>query len=101
MKKHKLLMISGSIILLCLFIFPIWSISLEAPQYPEPLGMNIWINKIADKNPNDIQNINLLNHYVGMAEIPEEMKEFEVFPPVIIFMSLIGILLGWKANYNL
>jgi hypothetical protein len=100
MRKHKISMMVASILLLGLFVFPMWSISIEAPQYPDPLGMNIWIHKIEDRNPNDIRNINILNHYVGMAEIPEKMKEFEIFPPVIIFMAVLGLLLGWKANYK-
>ena len=71
-------MITGSIFLLALFIFPMWLITLEAPQYPEPIGMEIWINKITDHNPHDIKNINLMNHYVGMKPIPTHMKEFEI-----------------------
>ena len=63
--------------------------------------MNIWINKIADMNPNDVKNINIMNHYVGMKEIPEHMKEFEVFPPVVIIMSVLGIIIGFVGKPNL
>lgn len=80
MKTSKYLMIGGSLLLLSLFVMPMWNITLKAPQYPDSIGMNIWINKIEDMNPNDIKNINLMNHYVGMAEIPEHMKEFDIFP---------------------
>ncbi len=100
MKKSKLLMIVGSLLLLGLFVFPLWNITLEAPQYPEPLGMDIYITKIADMNPNDIKNINLMNHYVGMKEIPEHMPEFDVFPIVIGFMVVLGLLIGLKASYK-
>ncbi|MCK5457666.1 MAG: hypothetical protein KAI45_11115 [Melioribacteraceae bacterium] len=100
MKKSKLLMILGSLLLLGLFVFPLWNISLEAPQYPEPLGMDIWINKIADHNPHDVKNINLMNHYVGMKDIPEHMAEFDIFPPVIITMVVLGLLIGLFANYK-
>ncbi len=93
-------MIAGSLLLLALFVLPMWNITLEAPQYPQPLGMDIWINKITDHNPNDIKNINLMNHYVGMKEIPEHMTEFDIFPPVIIAMTILGLLLGFKANYK-
>jgi len=93
-------MILGALLLLALFTFPLWNITLEAPQYPNAIGMDIWINKIADHNPNDIKNINLMNHYVGMKFIPEHMAEFDVFPPVIAVMVLFGVLLGFKANYK-
>lgn len=94
-------MIFGSLLILSVFFMPLWSITLEAPQYPEPLGMLIWVNKITDLNPNDIQNINILNHYVGMKEIPEHMKEFDLFPWVIIFMSALGVVLGFLGKRNL
>ncbi|MDH5605046.1 MAG: hypothetical protein OEY51_13945 [Cyclobacteriaceae bacterium] len=101
MRKSKIIMISGALLLLALFVFPLWNITLMAPQYPDSIGMNIWINKIADKNPNDIKNINLMNHYVGMKAIPEQMKEFEIFPPVIIIMTLLGVVVGIIGNKNL
>ena len=88
-------MMVGAFLLLSLFVFPLWNITLEAPQYPEPIGMDIWINKIADHNPNDIKNINLMNHYVGMDEIPEHMPEFDIFPIVIGVMSLLGLVIGF------
>jgi len=93
-------MLTGVLFLLGLFVFPLWNITLEAPQYPIPLGMNIHINKIADDNPHDVKNINLMNHYVGMKYIPEHLKEFDIFPPIIGFMILIGLLIGFKANYK-
>lgn len=100
MKKSKLAMIFGSFLLLGLFIFPLWNITLEAPQYPTPLGMEIYINKFEDTNEFDIKNINLMNHYVGMKYIPETIPEFKIFPIVIITMVVFGILIGIKGNYK-
>ncbi|PIV17310.1 MAG: hypothetical protein COS42_05495 [Flavobacteriales bacterium CG03_land_8_20_14_0_80_35_15] len=100
MKKSKIMMLVGSALLLLLFVFPLWNITLEAPQYPQPIGMNIFITKIVDANPNDIQNINLMNHYVGMKPIPTEMTEFKIFPKVIIGMVILGLLIGFKAHYQ-
>lgn len=94
-------MIAGSLLLLSLFVMPMWNITLKAPQYPDSIGMNIWINKIEDMNPNDIQNINLMNHYVGMEEIPTHMKEFEVFPIVIGIMAFLGVVIGFIGNKKL
>ena len=101
MKLSKILMIVGSLLILALFVFPLWNITLIAPQYPEPLGMDIWINKIADHNPNDVKNINIMNHYVGMKDIPEHMQEFDIFPPVIIGMSILGLIIGFLGKKNL
>ncbi len=93
-------MIIGALLPLLLFVFPLWKITLEAPQYPTPLGMYIFINDFVDANPHDIQNINLMNHYVGMKYIPEAIPEFKIFPAGIIITTLLGLLIAWKANYK-
>ena len=69
---------------------------LGAPQYPDPLGMNIYIQGIEGVNEFDLQNIDGLNHYIGMKTIPkpEDMWEFSVFPKVIIGMVLLGVIIG-------
>lgn len=89
-------MIIGSLLLLGLFKFPLWNIMLGAPQYPDPLGMNIYIQGIEGVEEFDIKNIDGLNHYIGMKTIPkvEEMWEFEVFPMVIGIMVGLGVIIG-------
>ncbi|WP_029036204.1 hypothetical protein [Salinimicrobium xinjiangense] len=96
MKTSGILMIIGSALLLGLFIYPLWNIRLEAPQYPDPLGMDIFIAGIEGEEEFDIQNIDGINHYIGMKKIPkpEEMWEFNTFPIVIGTMAGLGILLG-------
>ncbi len=96
MKKAGIIMIVGSLLLLGLFKFPLWNIMLGAPQYPEPLGMNIFIDGIKGVSEFDIQNIDGLNHYIGMKTIPkaEDMWEFNVFPSVIGVMVALGIIIG-------
>ena len=41
-------MLLAAILPLGLFLFPLWKITLEAPQYPTPLGMYIHINDFSD-----------------------------------------------------
>ncbi|PWL37359.1 hypothetical protein DKG77_16450 [Flagellimonas aquimarina] len=96
MKKASILMIVGPLFLLGLYVFPLWNIMLGAPQYPEPLGMNIHIDGIRDVNEFDLQNIDGLNHYIGMRKLPkpEEMWEFSTFPLVIGGMVFLGLVIG-------
>ena len=96
MKKASIVMIIGSVLILGLFVFPMWNIRLGAPQYPEPLGIDIYINGLKGQNEFDIQNIDGLNHYIGMKTLPkpEDMWEFTVFPIVAIIMSALGIGIG-------
>lgn len=93
MKKYSFIIgIVGSLLLLATFLFPIWSIGLEAPQYPGGIKMYIWINKISGDTPHTLQNVNILNHYVGMKPIePESIPELSYFPYIIVFMTLFGI----------
>ncbi|PKL87902.1 MAG: hypothetical protein CVV23_13145, partial [Ignavibacteriae bacterium HGW-Ignavibacteriae-2] len=67
--KERALIIFASILLIGVFFFPIWRIDLNAPQYPEGIGLRIWVNKITGANDFDLQNINKLNHYIGMKKI--------------------------------
>ncbi len=93
-------MLIGVLLPLLLFVFPLWKITLEAPQYPTPLGMYIHINDFSDANPHDIKNINLMNHYVGMKYIPEAIPEFKIFPIGIISTTIIGLLIAFKAKHR-
>lgn len=73
------------------FFLPTWDISLEAPQYPEGLGMQIWLNKITG----DLSTINGLNHYIGMKKIePDSIKELSIMPFILGFLIITGVAVG-------
>ena len=93
-------MLLAALLPLGLFIFPLWKITLEAPQYPTPLGMYIHINDFSDVNPHDIKNINIMNHYVGMKYIPDAIPEFKIFPIGIMISVALGLLVAFKGNYK-
>lgn len=83
-----LLALSGVGLFVSIFV-PIWSIFLEAPQYPEGLSMFIHANKISG----EYEIINGLNHYIGMKEIHEdEFWEFKVLPYALGVLGLLCIL---------
>lgn len=96
MRSASIIMIVGSAMLLGLFLFPLWSITLEAPQYPDGIGMYIHLDGLQGHEKHDIQNIDGLNHYIGMQKLPKphEMWEFSVFPLVVGGMAVLGMLIG-------
>ncbi len=47
------------------FTVPLWRISMVAPQYPDGLALDIYAHTVEG----DIQEINTLNHYIGMGRI--------------------------------
>ena len=93
-----LLSISGIGLVISIFV-PIWAIYLEAPQYPEGLGMFLHANKITG----DYEIINGLNHYIGMKTIhQEDFWEFKVLPYALGFFSVLAFLFAFlKKKWGL
>jgi hypothetical protein len=70
--------------LIPMFALPLWNVTLQAPQYPEGLGMRIWLDTITGIKPNDLNNINNLNHYIGMKRIePDAIAELRYMPFIV------------------
>ncbi|MDX9856715.1 MAG: hypothetical protein RBT76_02885 [candidate division Zixibacteria bacterium] len=89
----RIVLVIASLLLSLTYFFPLWQISLEAPQYPEGLGLEIWINQMQGQNPGDLQKINNLNHYIGMKTIrPESIRELIVMPWVMRAIMLFGLI---------
>ncbi len=82
--RARLLFLIAAALLLSLFVLPLWEVRLGAPQYPEGLGMRIWLNTVTGIKPNDLDNINNLNHYIGMKRIePESIPELRFMPFIV------------------
>ena len=86
----------AAVMLLGVFVFPLWVISLLAPQYPQGLGLHIWVNRIEGAAPYDLQNINGLNHYIGMHKIqPDVIAELRYMKYFAIGLSATAALVAW------
>ena len=85
----KILLIVLGIGLIITIFVPIWSIYLNAPQYPEGLAMFIHANKVSG----EYEIINGLNHYIGMKEIhADEFWEFKILPFALAFFAALCFL---------
>ncbi len=92
-RQHRILIAIASVLLLTVFAFPLWQIRLQAPQYPEGLGLNIRINSVQSLHPHNIQTINDLNHYIGMKAItPDAIPELKVMSYIILFIFALGLI---------
>ena len=88
----RALVVVASLTLLLAYVFPLWTITLDASHIPEPLGMEIWVDDIVGEEPGHIEEINHLNHYVGMREVdPDTVPELRIMPWVVAFLSLFGL----------
>jgi len=88
----------ASLGLVATYFLPVWFIFLIAPQYPEGLTMNIWLNKITGQ----VDIINGLNHYIGMKHIkPEMFPEFTYLVYVVAFFILLGLIVAITGKRKL
>jgi copper chaperone NosL len=89
--------------LAAVYFAPLWRIRLEAPQYPDGLNMYIWINQITGTDEFTLQNINILNHYIGMAAIrPDSFVELTIMAYVVATLLFLGLgVLAWRHRYAL
>jgi copper chaperone NosL len=90
MRKLSRVVLAGAALALgVLYLTPLWRIGLTAPQYPEGLGLFIWVNRITG----DLQSINGLNHYIGMRVIvPETFPELRIMPVAVGALMCLGLL---------
>lgn len=99
MKKNnlsRLLFALASLLLVLLFFFPLWRITLTAPQYPDGITMYIWVNQVTGKTEGTLQNMNILNHYIGMKYIePDSIAELTYFPYIIGVMAFLGLVIAY------
>lgn len=91
----RLAVAAASLLLLLVYVTPLWRINLIAPQYPEGLGLRIWVNQITGYKPNDLNSINGLNHYIGMREIdPSSFPELQFMPILLAAAVVAGLLVA-------
>lgn len=56
---------------------PMWHLDMQAPQYPKGLTLTAY----GDRMVGDLDEVNELNHYVGIGAInPDEVFELRLFP---------------------
>lgn len=91
--RSRKIFLAATLSLVLTYFFPLWQITLDAPQYPEGIGMYIWLDKITGKNKNDLENINGLNHYIGMKKIePDSIPELKIMPYIVAGLIFLGLL---------
>ena len=75
------------------FLWPLWKISMEAPQYPGGLYLDIYAYKLVGGNDGQhINEINTLNHYIGMRPIlPEDFDDLDWMPFALGFLAILAL----------
>lgn len=85
--RRVLLLAASGLVFAALFL-PLWGMTLVSVQYPEGLRMVVYPLKLVG----DLNEINMLNGYIGMSDISREyFVELSLIP--ILFGAIAGLLL--------
>jgi len=89
--RARLMLVAAAGLLVVTYFFPLWNLTMFAPQYREGLRLDIYSYTLAGGNGGqDIREINVLNHYIGMHELTNaSFAEFQWMPFVIGTLGLL------------
>jgi hypothetical protein len=89
--RERLIIVLAALVLALAFTSPLWNLTMFAPQYPDGLRLNIYAFGLeAGHNGQDLKEINLLNHYIGMQDlVNSNFREFQWMPFVIGGLALV------------
>lgn len=95
----RVLLALAALALLVSHLLPLWNLTMFAPQYPHGLRLDIYDHALVGGNGGqDIAEINVLNHYIGMrALVQDDFTEFRWMPFVLggtALLYLRAIVLG-------
>jgi hypothetical protein len=98
--RARLLLVALIVPLLLSFLFPLWQIRMKAPQYPQGLHLDIYSYQlVGGHDGRDVQEINTLNHYIGMHSITrEELRDLDWLPFGLVAMALLALRAALLGN---
>jgi len=77
--------------MLVVYLLPLWNLTMFAPQYPHGLRLDIYNHGLVGGNSGqDIREINVLNHYIGMHDLAAE--DFDEFLWMPFALGAVGLL---------
>ncbi len=79
----------ASVVLVVSIFFPYWHLNLEAPQFPDGLVVQAYVNRLTG----DTDELEGLNHYIGMASF-ESGAVFERTIAVFAIAAMSGLILA-------
>ena len=95
---HRVLLVALAGVMLALYLLPLWNLTMFAPQYPHGLTLDIFNHGFQGGNGGqDVKEINLLNHYIGMR--PLETDAFTEFAWMPFALGGVGLLLLRAATF--
>lgn len=89
--RARLIILVATLLLAATYALPLWNLTMFAPQYPDGLRLDIYSYTLEGGNRGqDVKEINVLNHYIGMQDlVNESFTEFKWMPFVIGALGLL------------
>ena len=87
----RALLVAAALLVVPTFLLPLWNLTMYAPQYSEGLRLDIYSYRLEGGNGGqDVKEINVLNHYIGMRDlVAEDFTEFKWMPFVLGALALL------------
>jgi hypothetical protein len=87
----RMLLVASAALLAVTLTQPLWKLTMFAPQYPDGLRLAIYTHGLeGDNRGQDLKEINILNHYIGMRDLAnEDFTEFKWMPFAIGALALL------------
>jgi hypothetical protein len=85
------LLLAATLLLAPCYLFPLYDMTMFAPQYPDGLRLHIYSYRLdGGHDGQDVKEINVLNHYIGMKDLTtDDFTEFKWIPFVVGAMGLL------------
>jgi copper chaperone NosL len=96
------LLVLAALFLVPVYLMPLWKLTMFAPQYPDGLRLSIYSYKLVGGNAGqDIKEINVLNHYIGMRDLAAaDFTEFKWIPFVAGALGLLFLRCAVLGNLS-
>lgn len=91
----RILILAGALLVIMVYLFPLYQMTLVSNQFPDGLDLRIYAYKLeggrtADRD--DLREINTLNHYIGMRPLLEsDFGEFSWIPLAVGGFALLAV----------
>lgn len=87
------LLVIAALFLVPAYLMPLWKLTMFAPQYPDGLRLSIYSYKlVGGNNGQDIKEINVLNHYIGMHRLDATASaDLDWIPFALGAMALVAL----------
>lgn len=82
------------------FTQPLWHMHFEAPQYPKGLDLYVYAYKLdGGHDGHDVQEINTLNHYIGMRHLDRsELSDLDWIPFALGLLVVLALRVAFIGN---